>query len=294
VSALTLETELQKPQRDFTLIFWLAANSPPQVGAVRLTEPRWAWLPDGGLELPAGEYAIEDLQGKAADSLELNLPAAIDPWSDSVGLWLAPPTEEEPFRVSVGRPPSAEDALARDLALVLESLAVLQEVLPECSSWVEFTTKVVMLLPGLSNTTRNWSRQDLPGAIYTTTPHSTIEVLETIVHEAAHRHFFLAETHGAVLSCADVREFSSPLRKDLRPLRGIMLAYHALCYMGALYSELDRRGLLVREHDLRRFDRLRTQANACAATINGASKMLSPFGVSFVDATSRIARHAFG
>jgi HEXXH motif-containing protein len=64
--------------------------------------------------------------------------------------------------------------------------------------------------------------------------------LESIVHESAHLHLYMALAQEPLIDPDHDGHYKSPLRPDPRPLRGILLAYHALAYIAALFADVSR------------------------------------------------------
>jgi hypothetical protein len=292
VNIFTLQSSAYSERREFLLAFWTLLHDDHPSGEVWLKEPAWAWTPGGGFAVSIGHHRFADLIHKARDVPRAPLGVEIDVWSDSVGIALDSPTPGEPIR-ELPQTVWDREQLVSSVATVLRSLCFLKQALPECLDWVRTVTKVIVLLPRLPGLTRNWSRQDVPGLIYTTVPHDMLEILDTIVHESAHRCLFCVETIGPIVTAHDPAVHRSPLRKDLRPLRGIIIAWHAIVYMAALYAGLERSGMLRDDRVAHRLARLHKQHAQCAETVGRSPGLLTSFGRLFVNQIEEIANHAF-
>jgi HEXXH motif-containing protein len=89
--------------------------------------------------------------------------------------------------------------------------------------------------------------------------------------------------------------FPSPLKAKARPLRGVMLAYHALAYITALYDALERAGVTSDRRGLAdELARLRAAADAAEATCLKARHLLTAHGRHFLDQTYEGVRHGTG
>jgi HEXXH motif-containing protein len=69
------------------------------------------------------------------------------------------------------------------------------------------------------------------------TLHNELQAIEALVHESAHQHLFMAEATSALVDPRHTSVYKSPLRDDPRPLRGVLLACHALAYIAAFYTD---------------------------------------------------------
>ena len=67
---------------------------------------------------------------------------------------------------------------------------------------------------------------------------SPLLLLEMLVHEASHQHFFLAKLLGNMDDGTDTREYLSPMMGMNRPIEKILLAYHAVINMLSLYCNI--------------------------------------------------------
>lgn len=230
-NAITLGGNENKSQRDVQLAFWTAVNSRLDLGKVHIRKRTWVWTPGGGLQIEKGTHELLGLAERAWKQ-KYDLPVAIDPWAQSIGvsyhqLWkdVQPLNQEE------------QANLNSDLNTMMRGLCATSDCLPECLSWVTSRTKIVIPIRRLSHDhSRSSSSADLHGAVFLTI-HDYVQAVEALVHESAHQHLFMAETHGALVNPNHSGLYSSPLRKDPRPLRGVLLACHALAYMGAFYRD---------------------------------------------------------
>jgi HEXXH motif-containing protein len=63
-----------------------------------------------------------------------------------------------------------------------------------------------------------------------------MDIAEILVHESSHQYFYLLERLGPVDDGADARRYWSPATGSERPLRRILIAYHAFSNVWLFYQ----------------------------------------------------------
>lgn len=104
------------------------------------------------------------------------------------------------------------------------------------------------------------SYREAPGLAYLTLHPDPVTMAEAIVHEVQHGKLNLLSWLDPVLKNGRTFWTASPVRPDLRPLMGVLLAVHAFVPVAALH-----RGLIAADHPLSRtarFDERRRQVLA--------------------------------
>ncbi|MER9427308.1 HEXXH motif-containing putative peptide modification protein [Mesorhizobium sp. M0408] len=231
VNAITLPKPEAKLQRDFQLAVWCAINTSEALGVATLDRPVWAWSPGGGMRLEAGAHDLTALAATLRTQQDQS-PLTVDPWARSMKvpfhqLW----RDVTPFGAK------EEDKLKAELQLLLRALTAADQYLPECLAWVRSRTQVIVPLRKVSGEhASSSSASTLPGVVFLTL-HNELQAIEALVHETAHQHLFMAETAGPLVDPRHTSNYKSPLRDDPRPLRGILLACHALAYIAAYYTD---------------------------------------------------------
>lgn len=76
------------------------------------------------------------------------------------------------------------------------------------------------------------------GVIYLTLHPSVMTMTEALIHEFQHNKLHALLQLDPVLANGTLPQFASPVRPDLRPLRGILLAVHAFLPVAALYRRM--------------------------------------------------------
>ena len=221
----TWEAEVAS-SRDLQLVFWLGSHNWADA-AIGLDVARdttvWSWC--GSRQLGPGHYSVSRFRD------EIATPQVA--W-DIAGLCAVGPRED--------MWPHGDEAVSRDLrASLANTLAVLDEFqsgFPRIFDWAAHATRVIVpLRPRPDGRVRSGSLAEEVGTVYLDLS-SPVSFLESLVHESAHQHFYLYEHLSVLVSADGTPSFYSPLKKMLRPLRGVFLAYHALACIAQLYREL--------------------------------------------------------
>jgi HEXXH motif-containing protein len=297
VSAVTLGE--QRLDRDFRLALWAAAHqdADTDLGSVSVPEPVWGWAPDGGRQVEPGRQDLVVLaQDVCSPEAASPIPVTLDVWIDSVGLPLPQAiVSYEEWSWAHHQPMSDEETerLQYDIVRFLHAMHALGELDPDCSEWVAAVTKVVVPLYGTPGTRfRSGSSAALPGLIFSDLDGPITQALESMVHESSHLWFCLAEAEGPLVDPAHDARYKSPLRADPRPLRGIFLAFHALAFMAAFYSDWAEVGP-SREDALAELDAVRELRDDALGTLEPARAALTDRGRSFLDTTlERVVAYA--
>ena len=231
VNAITSPKLESKLHRDFQLAVWTALNTSEALGTVTLDKPIWAWAPAGGVKLEQGVHNLVDLAATLRKP-ENYSPITVDPWAQSIKmsfhqLW----RDATPFGVE------EETSFKAELKLLLRALTAAEHYLEDCFAWIRSRTQVVIPLRHLNRQhSSSSSVSDLPGVVFLTI-HNELQAIEALVHESAHQHLFMAEAATALVDPRHTALHKSPLRDDPRPLRGVLLAFHALAYIAAFYTD---------------------------------------------------------
>ena len=275
LNAALFASDEHRLERDFAFLAWMAAHTDVDV-AFTASRELLCWAPDGGFVVPTGRHQMQDLRWAPS---EFAPPLAIDPWCASTGF---PLTYSWPTRA--GDMAMLEDDLRRYCAFI----SAFRQLMPRCFEWVASATKVVIPLQrgeGLHSS----SAEEFPGLIALDIPQDLVVFVELVVHESAHRHLYIADAGAPLVSPDHDALYPSPLRRDPRPLRAVLLAYHALAYIAAAYREAAAAGLL-RSEELAR-ERIQTidKLNDARSTVDGARMHFTPDGLEFLRQTELVA-----
>ena len=115
------------------------------------------------------------------------------------------------------------------------------DAMPSCAEWVGSVVRIVAPHDGHGRRSSS-SDPRFPGIVWINFRDPDF-FYEGLVHEAAHKHFDLANCAQA-LTTESPANFRSPLRSEPRTLRSILIAYHALVYIAAMYRDMRATALL--------------------------------------------------
>jgi hypothetical protein len=285
VSAITFPRNEYRLQRDFQLAVWTSLSAAVPLGQVSVPQPLWAWSPGGGTSVPAGRHDLAKLVGLLAAH---NSPGALalDPWARSINisfnqLW----RDEEIYG------PEQQATLQAELRRFLRASAATERCLTPCFEWITSATQVVIPLRQVSGErSDSSSTPQLPGVIFLTLQRE-LQIIEALVHETAHQHLFLAEAEGALVDDAHTATYRSPLRPDPRPLRGVLLAYHALAYISACYTDALDQGLVPGPRLESELQEVRLRMHEAQDIIVSNRRHLTELGRVFADRTAEVASY---
>jgi hypothetical protein len=220
VNAVVFDTPQNRIARDVRLLSWLAAHGALAPCPIDIPEPLFGWAPGGSFPIAAGRRDVAEL-GEAVLSSPAPGPIALDVWCHTV---------HAPIRGSwavLGETLSddLQQRLERDIMSFMRAWSLLSRRLPDCADWIAAAAAVVIPLPDDgSGKFRSVSDPDLPGLVQMDLAGGEVQILEGLVHESAHLHLYYAEAAAPLIDPTYERRFASPLRKELRPLRGILMA----------------------------------------------------------------------
>jgi hypothetical protein len=219
VSRLLDPTQHEDAQRDLLFAAWVAANCDTHLGTVTI-QPRSSLRDPRAEPLSPGTYDLAQI-GRQLTGYGHHGPA-VDATSGSLGYTAFSTDWQTRKRLILG---------------AASALWWAGEQFPDILNWISDVTIAILPIPPLPGSTQSKSNVDAPGAVWMNA-NDRVSIVELLVHESAHHYLYLAEAAAPLLKpCPDDR-FPSPLRTDLRPLRGVLLAVHAIAYMGLYYQGL--------------------------------------------------------
>lgn len=289
LSAVTGPGEWHSARRDLRAVVWLAARSGADLGEVTIPWPVWLWSADGGFLADVGRHDLRELGGVVA-SASSPAPVDLDVWCRSLGeklpgSWAAALDGDDP---DTGR-------LQRETEKYLRTVCAAEQLLPDCMSWICSVTRVAIPLrndkPGTLN---SGSNDSVPGMVFFDLAGADLRIMEALVHESAHHHVYFAEAAGPLVRPGHAERYSSPLRLEPRPLRGVLLAYHAIAYICAFYQDLRaKRGTASALLD-KELEPMILKLDETARTLERAGGHLTAAGGEFLAQTAEVAAHGRG
>ncbi len=128
------------------------------------------------------------------------------------------------------------------LGALRAALAPIERHTPEL--WSELTLYIQQMLPAGYHavTHRSASYRESIGAIYLTLHPSPMTLTEALIHEFSHNKLHALFELDPVIRNPPSARYRSPVRPDLRPLRGVLLAVHAFLPVAYLYERMIAEG----------------------------------------------------
>ncbi len=146
------------------------------------------------------------------------------------------------------------------VSALTDALSLVEIGLPEWIAELPLSLQRVVPVGYLPEVHLSASYREAPGLAYLTLHPSTLTLAEALVHETQHSRLNVLTWLDPVLDNGWTEWTDSPVRPDLRPLMGVLLAVHAFVPVAALHARLAHAG-----HPLAAgpdFDRRRTQVLA--------------------------------
>lgn len=284
VNPLTLGGPEARLQRDFQLAAWVAGHSDGPFGTVRVLEDLWAWSPDGAAVWGAGRHDLAEV-GKRAGGHAWPVAIAFDVWGRSITAtqehWFALPPESD----------EEEGTLRSETVRFLRACKAAERGLAVMYDWMTSMTQVAVPMRRTGGRySKSSSSRQLPGLVCLTL-HDEAQVLEALAHETAHNYLFLAEVMEPLVDPGHAELYPSPLRADKRPLLGVLLAYHALAYIGAYYTDALRGKVIEAGRCEAELTETRRRLADAERTLSANGARLTENGRAFLDRTMRVASY---
>jgi hypothetical protein len=264
------------------MAFWIAINSEvglDALGSVDFDHPVDIFGQSGSFLASAGTHFFVDIGQSMPKGLAGPIP---DPWGTAL-----------PERTAIGdlavtswwehQPLTQRQELEcnDNIVSLMRANHALRSTLPAAYAWYSGMTQVIVpLSAGGSGQFRSGSVSEIPGLVVVEITASYLLTLEALIHETAHLYFHFKELANPLIGTDGLKLYTSPLRVDPRPIRGIFLAYHALIYMCAFYEDwfaatTDRRCLEA-------LDNLRPLRRDAGTTMASAEASLTDAGIDFL------------
>lgn len=128
------------------------------------------------------------------------------------------------------------------IAALEEALELIRVALPEWYSELTDTTVRIVPVGYEPEMHLSASYREAPGIVYMTLHPDPLTLAEALVHETQHGKLNLLTWVDPVLHNAYTDWTESPVRPDLRPIMGVLLAVHAFVPVAALHARLAAAG----------------------------------------------------
>ncbi|MFO0550520.1 MAG: HEXXH motif-containing putative peptide modification protein [Polyangiaceae bacterium] len=180
------------------------------------------------------------------------------------GVWLAE-RDNNPISMFEAHPDKHGNAIdlggkpASDWVTSLrDSLALIAEHLPELRRELDQFSQLVVPVGYHAERHESASYREAIGTIYMTLHPHLMTMAEAVIHEGSHNKLNAFFETDEVLLNGDSPLYTSPVRPDPRPLRGVLLAVHAFIPVARLYEKMvDARDARVNPSFLSRFEAVR-------------------------------------
>lgn len=269
-----------------------------------------------GITIPAGVKAMSFSAGQAilssaSERIELDLPAiARNDGSSQPAIVTRPyhpiqgeavlATDDNNPRASFGAEPGepgnpvdlgghAPDEWAASLRAALEIIAA---HLPDLAREIDLYIRAFLPTGHHAETHRSASYRESIGAIYITLHPNVMTLAEAVIHEFSHNKLHALFEIDPVIENDAAARFTSPVRPDPRPLRGVLLAVHAFLPVARLYEKMTeaRHPLSLGHYFPERFAQIRGLNRAGASTVFEHASP-TPVGRALIDEMRRWIAH---
>jgi len=172
------------------------------------------------------------------------------------------------------------------------ALAVIAAHLPDLAREIDLYVRAFVPTGYHAETHRSASYRESIGAIYLTLHPGVMTLAEAVIHEFSHNKLHALFELDPVIENDALARYTSPIRPDPRPLRGVLLAVHAFLPVARLYEAMTEAGHpLARGHDFpERFAQVRALNREGASTVL-AHAVPTPVGRAVLDEIRRWIDH---
>lgn len=171
---------------------------------------------------------------------------------------------------------------------IRSAIALLRDITPVYYEWITRVLRYISIVESPQDGVRSGSVAGAWGAIFISRTGNSLQVAESLVHEASHQYYNVLSLMSALVDSSDRRLYYSPVKQDMRPLERILTAYHAVVNIVGFYREY----LARQPHDQHAHQLLKTMSQQMAQlqdTLRTADS-LTTFGKTFLDSTLSIHR----
>jgi HEXXH motif-containing protein len=272
-------------QADLHLVAWTACNTEEEFGNVTLAREAWLWTPSQVIQVPAGRHSLDALGVAMRDAAPVPIP--LDIWCQTVGF-----TIEDTWATTNTLDQGQESQLHREIIEYCRTIRLLNELLPDVFHWVSVATQVVIPMRKKgTDLVHSGSQANLFGLVYTDLHGGRAQIVETVIHETAHNHLYAIEAFQPLVDPSHKGKYHSPLRPEPRPLRGILLAYHALSYICAAFVDAVQASYLAARDIEKVFADLCARRDEAEDTLNSNKQHITEAGLHFLNLTTGVARY---
>lgn len=122
---------------------------------------------------------------------------------------------------------------------------LLDDCAPSYGRWVRRVVRHVVVMTPMARCTMSSSDALASGVVRMSLSHDPVTIAELMVHEATHGYFHLLENAGPIEDGSDPTLYYSPFKRQIRPIRAILLAFHAFANIVFFYRLLLESGARI-------------------------------------------------
>jgi len=122
-----------------------------------------------------------------------------------------------------------------------DALTLVSRYAPAFTSWIERVLRVIVPRSTGDGTLFSGSASDAPGIVELSFDTRLVSIAEALVHESTHQYLHVATRVARVDDGSDPTLYYSPVKRTGRPVRAILVAYHAFANV-VLFYKLCRAG----------------------------------------------------
>jgi len=156
---------------------------------------------------------------------------------------------------------------------IAQALALISETLPGWAEEFRYTTQRILPVGFEPEMHLSASYREAPGIVYMTLHPDPLTMAEALIHETQHGKLNLLSWVDPVLHNAYSAWSESPVRPDLRPIMGVLLAVHAFVPVAALHQRL-----LEIDHPISRTHRFEERRQEVLAGNAGGLQLVEQIG----------------
>jgi len=154
-----------------------------------------------------------------------------------------------------------------------EAISLISETLPGWAEELRYTTQRILPVGYEPEMHLSASYREAPGIVYMTLHPDPLTMAEALIHETQHGKLNLLSWVDPVLHNAYSAWSESPVRPDLRPIMGVLLAVHAFVPVAALHQRL-----LEIDHPISRTQRFEERRQEVLAGNAGGLQLVEKIG----------------
>jgi HEXXH motif-containing protein len=177
------------------------------------------------------------VEGDAIDCAGSLRPLGRTPIDDSGYVLLAGEEDADALCLDANRRLAAGDMPWR-IPEMRAAIDLIRAGAPDYVGWCSDAVRVVAAWPGDPERTNSASFAGQLGVIYMSSPLNPVRIAETLVHEASHQYFHLAQSATRLHTLLDETDYWQPYVRAHRRIERILLAYHAFANVVLFHRRL--------------------------------------------------------